>query len=187
MAEEQDNVTKLHVGEVITEPVTVEQPTQPPVTVEVVAETVPVAEVVPSNVYKLSSGHRVKIESDMLDSISQMTITHTFSKTNMDNEGKLVDDGDNNSRIGLALAMFNYNSSLLSAVNGQFERVVTLYDGLPKAKGWKQWMKTNPMVAESHPHLDLSSPEDQEFLFLRYFAFASEEDWKLLSDKLLNT
>lgn len=150
------------------------------------AQTVAQEEIVPDNVYTLSSGYRVLIKDGILDSLTQAIITQTFSKTSMDEDtGELVSADTDGDRIKLASALYNYHSALLSAVDTNFDRVVQLYDDLPSDSRWLASLRQNAIVAELHPGITFTKPEDKEFLFLRYVAFVSEDDWALLSNKVL--
>ncbi len=150
---------------------------------------VPLEDVTPSNVHTLSTGVRVQFNGPLLETMMQSILTHTFVDANLDEEGKVREDtGDADQNIAQAAAMLRYNGALLSALNGDYEPVVTLYDGLPDDSGKKLGaLRRNPLVAAKFPHINWSDGTDREFMFLNYFAFKTAEDWALLSSELLGS
>lgn len=141
-------------------------------------------EPVPANVVTLSSGVRVQFVGRLPTALTQQVVVTTFQDANLDANGQVRDGMTSQEQLRLAQRMFDYNRAILSFALSM--GLIKLYDGLPKATEWLQYLKFNPLVRASIPDIDFNSKIHQELLFLIYVAFENEKDLEYISDRLLS-
>lgn len=142
-----------------------------------------VAEVVPDNVFTLSSGVKVQFVKPLSPFTAQQIVILSFNNINVDAQGRVKDNMTSQEQLATAKKMYDFNSALI--INGLAEGALKIYGGLPKDNRWLMIMKINPAIASNHPFIDFDEPLHLEFLYLFYTGFINEEDYGLLSKYLL--
>ena len=137
----------------------------------------PEAPVDPS-VIELSTGVLVRF-NDIPNTIAQEIVTSIFEDTQLKADGTIRENLSQTEQLALASAMMDLNSALISAGG------VELVSDLPNSEDWLDKHLLNPVVMRKHPRLDLTKHTHIVFLYLRYEAFNTEEDWALLSQNTI--
>lgn len=130
----------------------------------------------PDNVVTLSTGVEVRF-MDLSNNQVQDLVLSSFSGMNLNklDEQDILQHGDK---------FLRYNTTLIQdgvrLVNPLKDEVAKL--GL--SDNWIKKLLRSGKVLDKELY-DLNDVEDQEILFLRYYGFQSEEDFQLLTEKLL--
>lgn len=149
------------------------------------SDTNPVTiDVEPQDVVTLSTGIKVKFVKPLPSNISQNIIVSSFANANIGADGRVRDGMSSDEQLKIAKRLFDYNAALI--ITGLSNGCLQVYGELPPEAGWLSMAKLNPVIVNNHPSLDFNDKMHKEFVFLFYFGFATEEDFELLSAKLLN-
>jgi hypothetical protein len=148
------------------------------------AKSKAVEEVVPDNVFTLSSGIRVQFVKPLPQSIRQALVISSFNDMNLDSTGRVRDNLSSTEQLGVAKKMYDFNGALI--VNGLMSGSLKLYDGLPAGDDWLDQFLINPLIQTMHPFINFEKKLHREFLYLFHNGFLVEEDFTLLSSHLLN-
>ncbi len=132
--------------------------------------------------YTLSTGIKVNF-SRLPPNINQDVVLATFGGMKFDKEGKLKDTSDTTENIKTATKVMKYHSTLIT---WGVELVGTISEYVEQGFVPKKWLK----LLQQSEILDLSKydfddEDDIKFLFLRYYAFKSQDDWALLSSQVV--
>jgi hypothetical protein len=129
-----------------------------------------------SRIRTLSSG--VKVKFGMLPaSIKQKVTVTIFENTKLKN-GQIVVNNDSNDQLKLAAKVMEYHDALISwgvELVGDIDTYVA--NGVVD-KRWEKRLQQSGIAS-------IADDLDREFAFLRYIAFASEDDWALLGEMLM--
>lgn len=133
---------------------------------------------VDESVVQLSTGVLVRFHT-IPSTIAQEIVTSIFEDTQLTSDGRIRENLSQSEQLALASSMMDLNSALISAGG------VELVSELPKDNSWLDALSLNPVIARKHPRIDFNRPNHIKFLFLRYEAFDSEDDWAMLSQNTI--
>ncbi len=153
------------------------QQVQPPV-----QQPVPVApplEVVDPSVTKLSTGVKVRIAPIHQRFLTQGMV-NIFQSAKLDKDGNIITEGaDVSSQLALANQIQRHHETLLSFGVTLVGKISDYYGvGIPR-----NWLNQLTRSGIDLSKYDLSDTDDIDFVFLRHFAFASDNDWAVLNSK----
>lgn len=137
-------------------------------------------EVLPDNVTVLSSGVAVVINEDGADELSRDMILKIFQAVKIDGKGNVIQTESVSDNIKAASSIQLLQDSLL----GNF---VTLYRTISEEvelgnvpANWKTKLRRTPILTVEY---DFNDPDDVTFMFLKFFAFKTPEDWAILTER----
>jgi len=141
-----------------------------------------VEQTLPSGVYKLSNGVLIRIDQAELatSEVAKNLMIGVFKTIKLDKNGQIKDTSD---PVKSADSIIQLQDTLLS-------NFVTLYRTIEEElnnnslldKKWFNKLKRSPMLTQN---LDLEDEDDINYLFLKYVAFSTQEDWALLIEKTI--
>lgn len=111
--------------------------------------------------------------------INQEVVLSTFGGLKFDREGKLKDNTDTQENIKVAQRVMKYHSTLITwgvELVGTIDEYIKA--GVVKSNWLKMLMRSASFDLDKY---DMDDEDDQKFLFLRYYAFQTAEDWEALS------
>ncbi len=157
----------------------IEQVQATPVNEELLSKTIP------EDAEQLSSGVYV-IFNRLNRSISTDLTIKTFNNVNLDKKGNLVTDSlSTKDQMNMAKSISDYHSTLIMQGVELVGEIEDYAEKLELPANWTKKLFRTGLVNEKY--YDVSDEDDVKFLFLRYYAFQSEDDWSLLSQRTLNT
>lgn len=140
---------------------------------------------IPEDAAQLSSGVWV-VFNRLNRSISTDLTIKTFNNVNLDKKGNLVTDNLNTKdQMNMAKSISEYHSTLIMQGVELVGTVDDYREQMDLPDNWVKKLFRTGLVNEKY--FDVTDEDDVEFLFLRYYAFQSEDDWALLSQRTLNT
>lgn len=146
--------------------------------------TVP-ARFIPEEAVQLSSGVYV-IFNKLNRSISTDLTIKTFNNVNLDKKGKLVSDNlSTKEQMNMAKSISDYHSTLIMQGVQLWGEVEDYKEEFDLPSNWLRMLFRTGLINDKY--YDENDPDDVKFLFLRYYAFQSEDDWATLSQNTLNT
>ena len=151
----------------------VQQPAQQPVPVA------PPVEVVDPTITTLSTGVKVRIAPVQQRFLVEGMI-HIFQSAKLDKDGNILTEGaDVSSQLALANQIQRHHETLLSFGVTLVGKISDYYGvGIPK-----NWLNQLTRSGIDISKYDLNDADDLNFVFLRHFAFASDDDWAVLNSK----
>lgn len=130
--------------------------------------------------HTLSTGVKV-VFNKLSRQKSQELVVATFKASKLDKKGNLTGE-DASQNLKTADNLLQYHNTLIA--NG-VTLVGKIEDYSQIDSKWLKKLQRSNFV--NIANFDLTDEDDVVFLFLRYEAFVTEEDWKLLSEQVLNT
>lgn len=130
-------------------------------------------------IFTLSSGVKVRF-NQLPASMSQEVFTKLLRNTKINKDGTIAESNDPQKNLELLDKMSSYYATLI-AFGVTMVGIPSDYYGVIDSK----WLKKLKRAGYDLSDYDLEDEDDVEFLFLRYQGFASQEDWTLLSEKVL--
>lgn len=141
-------------------------------------------EVVPENVVTLTSGVRVQFLKRLSPFVAQQIVISSFNDINLDSSGRVRDNMSSQEQLATAKKMYDFNAALL--INGLLEGAMDVYGEMPKDTRWLAAAKINPLIKSTHPFIDFNDSLHMKFIYLFYHGFVHEDDYQILSEKLLD-
>lgn len=130
----------------------------------------------------LSSG--VKVQFKLLpQSISQEIMVDVFQNTKLDAKGNILESKSQTDNIALAGRVLEYHSKLISFACSLYGDISDYIDLPTVGKNWLRKLVRGKMIDTDL--YDLEDIDDLEFIFMRYYAFVNEDDWRILSERAL--
>ncbi len=149
------------------------QPVQQPIPVA------PPVEVVDPTITTLSTGVKVRIAPVPQRFLTEGMI-HIFQSAKLDKDGNIITEGaDVSSQLALANQIQRHHETLLSFGVTLVGKISDYYGvGIPR-----NWLNQLTRSGIDLSKYDLSDTDDIDFVFLRHFAFASDNDWAVWNSK----
>lgn len=136
----------------------------------------------PDNQYKLSSGVIVEIVVDAVASseVIKNLMLNVFKVVKLEKNGTIKEGGDSIEKADKIIQLQDTLLSNFVTLVGSISEYMTSIPTIDKS--WlKKLRRSNLLIG----NLDLDDEDDVNYLFLKYVAFASPEDWQLLMEKTI--
>ena len=135
------------------------------------------------NQFTLSSGVKVTFRK-MGEQASQRAFTRLLQESKLNKKGELQQSDDPNENLKLLARMDAYYDSLIAF---GVTLVGNISDYVKLEHVGKNWLKRLVFAGEDlSKYGDLDDDNDLEFIFLRFYAFTSAEDYQVLSEQVLS-
>ena len=138
----------------------------------------------PDNQYKLSSGVIVEIVVDAVASseVIKNLMLNVFKVVKLEKNGTIKEGGDSIEKADKIIQLQDTLLSNFVTLVGSIQNYMTSIPTIDKS--WlKKLRRSNLLIG----NLDLDDEDDVNYLFLKYVAFSSPEDWQLLMEKTIQT